>query len=178
MNSEGTVEAVGRQKRSGIRIGFRSDVAVYVNEAGQTVNPFTGRTLPASDPSTYLFQPEAVMSKIVQELRDLVGEEISAVCFVRDYVEFHFDGPVLRSLTNPIVVDHGARHLFPEPGSRDALCRLIGSTVRGLEMEEARALTLTTADEREIWIPLDAKSRRGPEAMEFLPQGVRSIQVW
>ena len=118
------------------------------------------------------------MSENIQELHDLVGEEISAVCFVRDYVEFHFDGPILRSLTNPTVVDHGASFLFPEPGSRDALCRLIGSTVRGLEMEEARALTLTMADDREIWIPLDGKNRRGQEALHFLPQGVRWIQVW
>jgi hypothetical protein len=125
-----------------------------------------------------LFHLEAVMSKDVQELRDLVGEEISAVCFVRDYVEFHFDGPVLRSLTNPTVVDHGVRHLFPESGSRDALCRLIGSTVRAIGVEEERVLTLTTVDEREIRIPLDAKNRRGPEAMHFVPQLDGPIQVW
>jgi hypothetical protein len=118
------------------------------------------------------------MSKDVQELRDLVGEEVSAVCFVRDYVEFHFDGPVLRSLANPIVVDHGVRHLFPEPGSRDALCRLIGSTVRAIEVEEERALTLTTVDGRAIWIPLDAKRRIGPEAMHFVPDWNGPIQVW
>jgi hypothetical protein len=28
-------------------------------------------------------------------IEDLVGCELSAVCFVGDYVEFHFDGPVL-----------------------------------------------------------------------------------
>jgi hypothetical protein len=127
---------------------------------------------------SYLFQSKVVMSKIIQELHDLVGEEISAVCFVMDYVEFHFGGTVLRSLTNPTVVDDGGSHLFPELGSRDALCRLIGSTVGALGMEENRGLTLTTADEREIWIPLDAKNRIGPEAMHFVPRPNGPIQVW
>ncbi|MBA3338632.1 MAG: hypothetical protein H0T54_02590 [Geodermatophilaceae bacterium] len=31
----------------------------------------------------------------------LVGREVSAVCFVRDYVELHLDGPILRAIRNP-----------------------------------------------------------------------------
>jgi hypothetical protein len=34
----------------------------------------------------------------VLQFRDLVGLELGSVCFVRDYVELHFDGPVFRSL--------------------------------------------------------------------------------
>jgi hypothetical protein len=33
----------------------------------------------------------------------ILGEPLSAVAFVRDYVEFHFDGPVLRAISNPRV---------------------------------------------------------------------------
>jgi len=33
----------------------------------------------------------------------LVGHELNIVAFVMDYVEFHFNGPILRALTNPIV---------------------------------------------------------------------------
>jgi hypothetical protein len=40
-----------------------------------------------------------MMSENIQQIEDLVGEEISGICFVRDYVELHFDGPVLRILT-------------------------------------------------------------------------------
>jgi hypothetical protein len=29
----------------------------------------------------------------IPDLEDLAGTELSGVCFVRDYVEFHFDGP-------------------------------------------------------------------------------------
>ena len=118
------------------------------------------------------------MMKNNRELSDLVGEEISAVCFVRDYVEFHFDGSILRSLSNPSVSVDGGRHRFPEPRSRDALCRVIGSTVREVKLEEGHALTLTTTNDLEITIPLDAENLRGPEAMHFVPQLNGPIQVW
>jgi hypothetical protein len=118
------------------------------------------------------------MSKDIRELSDLVGEEISAVCFVRDYVEFHFDGSVLRSLSNPSAFVDGTEHRFPNPGSRDALCRMIGSTVRALKLQDHRALEVTTTDDCKLTIPLSAKNLGGPEAMHFVPQWNGPMQVW
>jgi len=109
---------------------------------------------------------------------DLLGEEISAVCFVRDYVEFHFDGAILRSLSNPIILIQGVEHRFPEPGSRDALCKLIGSTVGDVTVEESQALKVTTTDGSKITIPLDNSHLRGSEAMHFVPYLNGPIQVW
>ncbi len=37
----------------------------------------------------------------------IVGEQLCAVSFVQDYVEFHFDGPVIRALAAPIVKEDG-----------------------------------------------------------------------
>ena len=51
----------------------------------------------------------------VQRIGDLVGEELSEVAFVRDYVEFHFDGPVLRALADPEQVGPEAAHFVPGP---------------------------------------------------------------
>jgi len=59
------------------------------------------------------------MNQVERTVESLAGEELSAVSFVRDYVEFHFDGPVLRALTNPRVEIDGETISFPEPGSRD-----------------------------------------------------------
>lgn len=68
-------------------------------------------------------------------LDTLVGNELSAVCFVRDYIELHFDGPVLRLMG---IVSIQAGDDLPESdlhGSRgdDALIRgllaAIGSNV-------------------------------------------------
>jgi hypothetical protein len=70
----------------------------------------------------------------------LVGREISAVTFARDGVEFHFDGPVLRSLADPQVAIGEAVYCFPKPGSRDALCLVIGATVQSLSLDESRHL--------------------------------------
>ena len=75
---------------------------------------------------------------MLKEPADLVGREISAVAFVRDVVEFHFDGPTLRSRTDPRVAVGEAVYRFPKPGSRDALCLVIGSTVHSLSFDEAR----------------------------------------
>ena len=118
------------------------------------------------------------MSKEILQISDLVGEEISAVCFVRDYVEFHFDGPIVRSLSNPSVFVHGMQHRFPESGSRDALCRVIGSTIRAVKLDEHHSLKLRTTDDCEITIPLDAENLRGPEAMHFVPRLNGPIEVW
>lgn len=111
-------------------------------------------------------------------VQELVGEEVSAVAFVRDYVEFHFDGPILRSLSNPSIAADGIVLRFPEPGSRDALCRVIGSMVDSVDLDEDRVLVLTTRNDCRITIPLDLESRSGPEAMHFVPELNGPIQVW
>jgi len=118
------------------------------------------------------------MRKSITEVHDLVGEEISAVAFVRDYVEFHFDGPILRSESNPRVIVQGVEYHFPEPGSRDALCRVIDSTVRAIDLEDDRQLELTTSNDCRVIIPLDAASLRGGEAMHFVPKPGGPMQVW
>jgi hypothetical protein len=118
------------------------------------------------------------MKKPVNNVKDLLGEEISTVAFVRDYVEFHFDGPILRSLSNPTITVHGTNFSFPDVGSRDALCTVIGSTVCAVELDEHLVLELTTTDNSRISIPLDDENRRGPEAMHFVPKLNGPMQVW
>jgi hypothetical protein len=98
----------------------------------------------------------------------LVGEELNAVSFVMDYVEFHFNGPVLRALTNPVIVVRGKRFRFPEPGSRDALCSLIGEEMQSAQVVEDERVELNARD-AVLLIPLDLESRIGPEAAHFVP---------
>jgi hypothetical protein len=116
--------------------------------------------------------------KTIKKIEDLIGEEISAVSFVRDYVEFHFDGPVLRSISNPFVKSRATERRFPESGSRDALCCLIGSVVLSVKLEKHRALELATNNDCRITIPLDPESSRGHEAMHFVPGSNQPVQVW
>lgn len=93
---------------------------------------------------------------MLKEPADLVGREISAVAFARDGVEFHFDGPVLRSRVDPQVVIGEAVYHFPKPGSRDALCLVLGATVQSLSVDEARHLEFTTSNGCRVRLPLGA----------------------
>jgi hypothetical protein len=89
-------------------------------------------------------------------LKDLIGREISAVAFVRDCVEFHFDGPILRSRADPQVAVGEAVYCFPKPGSRDALCLVIGATVHSLDLDDFRHLEFTTSNGCRVRLPLGA----------------------
>jgi hypothetical protein len=102
----------------------------------------------------------------VPAFEDLVGCEVSGVSFVRDYVEVLFDGPVLRGLASPMVREGERVARFPEPGSRDALCRLIG---RKVELAEDRhdALVLTVEGPIELTISMDDPGA-GYEAAHFM----------
>ncbi len=118
------------------------------------------------------------METPLTDLDGLIGTELSAVAFVRDYVELHFDGPILRSLSNPSIRFDEVEYQFPEPNSRDALCRAIGSTVCSVRLVEHQALDLVTSNGCQITIPLHSSALRGPEAMHFVPGLNKPIQVW
>lgn len=98
----------------------------------------------------------------------LVGEELNVVAFVMDYVEFHFNGPKLTALTDPRVQIGSQTWTFPRPGSRDALCTLIGRTVQAVSIKTDEHILLDFG-EAALTIPLDEDSLSGPEAAHFCP---------
>lgn len=99
----------------------------------------------------------------------LVGESLSTVSLVHDYVEFHFDGPVLRSLTNPVARSGELEWRFPEPGSRDGLCQLIGSLVEAVVLEEDAGITIVFLAGERLTIPFGVASVAGGESAHFVP---------
>ncbi|MFD6294332.1 hypothetical protein ACFWFU_05945 [Streptomyces sp. NPDC060235] len=114
-------------------------------------------------------------------IQQLVGLDVSSVCFVADYVELHFDpnGEVLRAISDPFGVQDGHEWQFPRPGSMDLLHRYIGKTVDGYELIPGRHLALHFGEDRFI-IPLDDETRVGPEAAHYLgPDGVPGgMWIW
>ncbi|MFC1439079.1 hypothetical protein ABUW04_12475 [Streptacidiphilus sp. N1-10] len=100
-------------------------------------------------------------------LQMLVGREISAVCFVRDYVEMHFDGPVLRALADPFGMFGCQGWRFPEGSSPTIMRRYIGLTVDECLLVPDRLLTVDSGEHR-FAIPLDEASRPGPEAAHLI----------
>ena len=104
----------------------------------------------------------------IESIADLVGEQLNEVCFVMDYVEFHFNGPVLRALSDPHISTPSGVAKFPESGSRDQLCKLIGLTVTRAEVREEDAIRLEFSDGASLTVPLDQEHRVGPEAAHFI----------
>lgn len=111
-------------------------------------------------------------------LQELVGEEVGGICFVRNYVELYFDGPVLRSLARPTLSSKGSSSTFSEPGSRDALCTLIGQKVDQVRVIPGEVIELTFQHGDTLTIPLDSENRAGPEAAQYTRGINQGVFVW
>jgi hypothetical protein len=113
-----------------------------------------------------------------RSIETLAGEVINSVCFVEDYVEIHFNGPILRCLANPVLKLRGETFVFPAPGSRDALCSIIGFQVAELELQDEIAIRLRLDPEGTLLVPLDRESRVGSEAAHFVSVIDNVMDVW
>lgn len=112
------------------------------------------------------------------KIKSIVGEPVSAVSFVQDYVEFHFDGRVIRSLTNPILTVDDNNYCFPKAGSRDELCKLIGKELKDVIVEDDVRIDLVFFGGSKVTISLANSDRIGPEAAHFVPGDNQPIEVW
>ncbi len=109
-------------------------------------------------------------------INSLIGKELVTVCFVLDYVEFHFDGPILRAINDPVITTSNETMAFPSPGSRDMLCALIGKKVMALHIEEGVQAVFKFSSGAKLTISLVPHINAG-EAMHFhLPNS--PTQFW
>jgi hypothetical protein len=122
--------------------------------------------------------PKKNMESNEIKITTLEGEELNIVSFVMDYVEFHFNGPVLRALTNPRIETAKGKFIFPREGSRDALCSLIGKTVKSIDVNDGVSAELVFETGEKLSIPLDLESQIRPEAMHWCPINDGPIQIW
>lgn len=112
------------------------------------------------------------------QIDGLVGREVNAVCFVMDYVEIHFNGPLIRCIADPELILEDGSWRFPEKGSREKLCCLIGRRLTGVEEDENVSLALRFSPEGQLKIPLSFADRFGGEALHFVPGPDQPISVW
>jgi len=119
------------------------------------------------------------MSMQSTQIIEIIGEQLSAVSFVIDYVEFHFDGPVLRVFTNPTISTTEGQFRFPDAGSRDALCTAIQDIVRDVEIHEHDQVILNFVSGRKITVPIQQDGYTMGEAFTFQMQLCDSpLEVW
>jgi len=73
------------------------------------------------------------------DLSPLVGQELSAVEFVQDFLVLRFEGPALTFYTWPDVFREEGSYAYGEPEYRNVLCALLSEDVTAatLELEEA-----------------------------------------
>lgn len=100
-------------------------------------------------------------------LEIIVGEQLSSVEFVQDYVQIRFDGPTLTLFVWPSL--HFANRVvrFGEAGYRDELCGRIAVKVRQARIREDQDLAIKFEDGVELFVSLKAADRDGPEAGHF-----------
>ena len=102
--------------------------------------------------------------KNTSPLQILVGEKLSSVTFVMDYVQLGFDGTCLTAYIGPVVTFRGKVFAWGEPGFRDIICERIGAIVRQAEVVENDAIRMSLSDGGVISISLKPEDYVGPEA--------------
>ena len=97
------------------------------------------------------------------ELEALVGQELSAVEFVQDYVQLRFDGPLVTFYEWPEVFREEGSYAFGEPEYRNMLCALIGESVSAASVEEGEALEIEFESGVNVRVSLRQEDISGPE---------------
>ena len=100
-------------------------------------------------------------------LQTIVGEKLSSVEFVADYVQLRFDGSTLSAFTQPTIVVGNRESSWNDPGYRDALFCRIGHTVKSVSIRPGNYIEVVFDDGVASRISLEDSSYRGAEAAKF-----------
>ena len=80
----------------------------------------------------------------------LVGEQLSSVEFVQDYVQLHFDGRTITVFIWPEIKIKNSIFRFGEIEYRNMLCNLIGIELEDLFLQDKAFLVLQFKDEKGV----------------------------
>jgi hypothetical protein len=97
------------------------------------------------------------------------------VCFVRDYIELHFDGPILRLFGDVTVHNGNETKALRSQGFRDWVCRNIGLRVTAVGPLKGNEIEIAF-DNNDV-VRVEGRSAGGRFA-EFLNFPDRRTQVW
>jgi hypothetical protein len=102
-----------------------------------------------------------------KSLQMLIGEQLSAVTFVQDYLQLYFDGPRLTVFSYPVIVLGDQTFHWGKPGFRDALCNNIAKKVTEARVAYGDNISIRFADGSTIKISLKDEDYSGGEAVNF-----------
>lgn len=108
------------------------------------------------------------MAKTYCTLSDVVGLELAGVCFVRDFVELLFDGPVVRILSNYNIESR------KDEDQRLQFIKLIGTKI--VEMKESDSgVTFSFSEGENLSVTIDESQG---ECMHYISYPDKKMQIW
>lgn len=109
----------------------------------------------------------------------LLHQQLSAVSFVRDYIEFHFDGTILRAMGDVVISSVNktdAVHIGNTDFSNNAI-KLIGQSVQNIDIHDGNCI-VEFSGAQSLRIRMVPDELSGPEAMHLKKHGETKIHVW
>src|SRR4051812_38384154 len=99
--------------------------------------------------------------------KQIVGAELSAITFVRDFVQLAFDGSVFSALTPIKITSARGTIASGDDQFRNRICDQIGKSVNDVTVREGEALIIRLTDGSSISLSLRVEHYPGPEAVVF-----------
>ncbi len=100
------------------------------------------------------------------DFSELVGEDLSGVTFVGDYLQLQFNPPPLLNAYTPVTVRSGAHTAtFGEAAFANLLIAQIGKVVNAVDLRPEASLEIRFEDGSTIAISLRSEHYVGPEAI-------------
>src|SRR6266700_8165916 len=101
--------------------------------------------------------------------RQIVGEQLSGVTFVMDYLQLQFNPPPTINAYTPVTVSSsGTTCVSGDEQFRNRLCDQITKIVKSVVIKDEAAFVITFEDGSMISISLRPSDYIGPEALEFI----------
>jgi hypothetical protein len=100
--------------------------------------------------------------------QQIVGEQLSGVTFVMDYLQLQFNPPPLINAYTPVTVFiSGKCYVSGDDQFRNKLCEQIAKIVKSVIIKSEVSFLITFEDGSAISVSLRTSDYVGPEAMEF-----------
>lgn len=112
-------------------------------------------------------------------LRFIETLELVGITFIRGYIQFLFDGPVLNTYTLPLIKIESKTIISTDFGYCDALCRLIGKKIiSAYEDEKEEIITIKFERSTELLVSLKPEDRNCAEAVMLQLETNSEWNIW
>jgi len=94
-------------------------------------------------------------------LQVLLGEQLSSVEFVQDYLQLHSDGPTVTLFVWPIVEFAGREVHFGDATYRDELCKRISRKISEVAVAIEKSIVFSFEDGISLRVSLEDRAENG-----------------